>query len=75
MQSEINGSEVIEKVKKLLGLDSDSDLARYFQVSRQQVSQYKKTKEVRLQHMLIGELLKRLETQETSKINDVGDDS
>lgn len=75
MQSEINGSEVIEKVKKLLGLDSDSDLARYFQVSRQQVSQYKKTKEVRLQHMLIGELLKRLETQETSKINDVSDDS
>lgn len=61
MKNNLSNSEIIDKLLRVLNLENDNQLAKYFGVERQQINQFRNGVRVGLPQAIITDLLTKVE--------------
>ncbi len=67
MNKILNSSEIITHTKDILNITHDSELAKYLEVDKQSVYQYKSKTQVDIQQKIICELILYIKEMECNK--------
>ncbi len=65
-----NTTEIVSKLKNILEMQYDNELAEYLEVDKQSVYQYKQKVNPDIQQKIISELLALIEKNDSSQFNE-----
>ncbi len=70
MTDGMTNDEIVDKVKEVLSLDNDNQLALKLGVGRQNIRQFRQTKRVGVAQLIFTELLNRLDEKKVDETSE-----